>query len=383
MSLPGHQELSIPPNGSSSDGVSGSTRRQFLATAAGAAAASAVAWGAPAVLTAQKSDTKILTGPDDHRYEVVHDWAQLPARYQWQTTHNVAVDGEGLLYVIHEGREDQPDHPSIFVFDDQGQFVRAFGQQFQGGGHGIEVRREGDDQFLYVCAYQQCKTFAKMTLQGEVVWQKFAPMQSGLYAENEDTEPKKVWGRDRFMPTNFAFLDEGGFLLADGYGSFYIHRYDARGDWQSCWGGPGEGAGTFNTPHGLWIDRRPGREPSVVVTDRAHHTLQIFSLEGEYQETLDGYGLPANLDSWRDLMVVPELFGRLTLLDPQNRVVARLGDDSERIRQDTQMQIRGDSDRWLAGRFVHPHDACFDSEGNLFVAEWVATGRITKLNRLS
>jgi len=30
---------------------------------------------------------------------------------------------------------------------------------------------------------------------------------------------------------------------------------------------------------------------------------------------------------------------------------------------------------------VHPHDACFDSDGNLFVAEWVSAGRITKLRR--
>ena len=52
-------------------------------------------------------------------------------------------------------------------------------------------------------------------------------MQSGVYANEEDTKPTGAWGRDRFMPTNFAFLDNGGFLLADGYGSFYIHEYDA------------------------------------------------------------------------------------------------------------------------------------------------------------
>lgn len=35
------------------------------------------------------------------------------------------------------------------------------------------------------------------------------------------------------------------------------------------------------------------------------------------------------------------------------------------------------------GRFVHPHDACFDADGNIFVAEWVATGRVTKLQRMT
>ncbi len=74
------------------------------------------------------------------------------------------MDREGLLYVIQEGREDQKDHPSIFVFDQAGKFVRAFGNQFQGGGHGIEIRQEGNQEFLYVCAYQMKKTFAKMDM---------------------------------------------------------------------------------------------------------------------------------------------------------------------------------------------------------------------------
>ena len=33
--------------------------------------------------------------------------------------------------------------------------------------------------------------------------------------------------------------------------------------------------------------------------------------------------------------------------------------------------------------FLHPHDACFDAEGNIFVAEWVNTGRVTKLRKVS
>ncbi|HVJ69698.1 MAG TPA: hypothetical protein VM510_17100, partial [Caulifigura sp.] len=29
-----------------------------------------------------------------------------------------------------------------------------------------------------------------------------------------------------------------------------------------------------------------------------------------------------------------------------------------------------------------PHDACFDPQGNIYVAEWVATGRVSKLKRV-
>jgi hypothetical protein len=356
------------------------SRRRFLATAAVGTAATIVA---PAAVTACKTESETVVGDGEFRYQVIHDWPQLPPRFHWQTTHNVAVDRDGLLYVIHEGRVEEKDHPAILVFDPDGRYVRSFGSQFQGGGHGLEVHAEGGEQFLYVCGYQQVKSFAKLSLTGEVVWQKFAPMESGVYAKSEDTDPRKIWGRDRFMPTNFAFLPDGDFLLADGYGSYYIHRYDTEGNWKSCFGGPGEGRGKFNTPHGLWIDRRAGREPAVVVCDRAHHSLQYLTLDGTHAETLEGYGLPANIDTRENLMVVPELFARVTILDEKNRVVARLGDDSQRIRADGKHQIRRDPTRWQAGRFVHPHDACFDHEGNIFVAEWVGSGRVSKLRRLA
>ncbi len=355
------------------------SRREFLSTATVGTAALVAA---PAVITASKTDSRKVIGQGDYQYEVVHEWPQLPAEFTWQTTHNVAVDKAGNVYVIHEGNKALVDHPSIFVFDPDGKYIRSFGKQFQGGGHGIEIREEGGQEFLYVCAYQHLKTFAKLDLKGETVWQKYAPMESGVYAAEEDTKPTGQWGRDRFMPTNFAFLDDGGFLLADGYGAFVIHRYDKNAKWVSSFGGAGGGEGKFNTPHGVWVDRRAGREPSIVVTDRANNTLQYFTMDGKYIETLKGYGLPANAETWKDLLVIPELFARLTLLNSKNEVVARLGDDVARVTEDKGFTIRGDRNKWLDGKFVHPHDACFGHDG-IFVAEWVGTGRVSKLKRLS
>ena len=352
------------------------SRRCFLSNA------TVTAIAAPRLLLAKKDSTQLVIGEGAYQYEVQHNWAQLPAKYSWQTTHNVAVDAEGLLYVIHEGRENQKDHPSIFVFDRKGKFIRAFGSQFQGGGHGIEVRTQGSEQFLYVCAYQQVKSFAKLTLKGETIWEKYAPMDSGVYRKDEDKIRVKRWGRDAFMPTNFAFLDDGGFLLTDGYGSWYVHRYDKEGNWVSKFGGPGEGEGKFNLPHGIWVDRRPGRKERIVVCDRAHHTLQYFNMDGKYLETLKGYGLPANCDTYKNLLLVPELQARVTLLNEKNEIVVQLGEDVERVTK-TVKGVRNDPKKWIDGKFVHPHDACFDHDGNILVAEWVATGRVTRLRRLS
>ena len=355
------------------------TRRRFLAAAS-------VALAAPHVLTAQKSGRSLFVGTGTHRYEVLHDWAQLPSPYSWQTTHNVAVDREGLLYVIHEGREELKDHPAIFVFDAQGKFVRAFGREFQGGGHGLTVHTEGREQFLYVTGYQQLKNFAKLTLKGERVWEKRAPMESQLYPKGEDTAPAKRWGRDAFMPTNFAFLPDGGFFLADGYGAHRIHRYDRDARWLSTFGEPGTGPGQFNLPHGIALDDRPGRAPSVVVADRANKRLQWFTLEGKHLKTLEGFILPANIATRGDVMLVPDLSARVTLLDRDDKVIAHLGEDPawrEQVTREKNALRRDEKGAgWQAGKFLHPHDACFDAAGNIFVAEWVHTGRITKLRKL-
>src|SRR4029077_12311264 len=141
------------------------SRRRFLSAAA-------LTFAMPRVFTAPKSDQQLVIGQGEYLYEVLHNWAQLPDKYSWQTTHNVAIDREGLLYVIHEGRENLKDHPSIFVFDGQARCVRAFGDQFQGGGHGLEDRMEGREQFLYVTGYQQLNHFAKLAVRGELVWEK-------------------------------------------------------------------------------------------------------------------------------------------------------------------------------------------------------------------
>lgn len=357
-------------------------RRDFMRYAVGAAAVVA----APTVITAKKTDSPTIVGSGDHQYEVQHNWPQLPDKFTWQTTHNVALDKAGNLYVIHEGRREQPDHPSIFVFDPDGKYVRSFGNDFQGGGHGIEVREENGEEFLYVTGYQQVKKFAKLGLDGEKIWERFAPMESGRYAAEEATKPELKWGRDRFMPTNIAFHPTNGdFFVADGYGAWVVHVYDADANYKSSFGDPGPGttAGQLDTPHGIWVDRRKAREPSIVVADRANNRLQWFTFDGKHIKTLDGFLLPANIDTYQDVMLVPELAARLTLLDGENKVIARLGDDAAWRDEVNAKQVRRDENRWPAGKFVHPHDACFDADGNIIVAEWVDTGRVSRLKRLS
>ncbi len=103
-------------------------------------------------------------------------------------------------------------------------------------------------------------------------------------------------------------------------------------------------------------------------------------MDGRYLETLSGFGLPANIDTWQNLMLVPELKACVFLLNEKNQVVVRLGLAADWLGQIK--DLRGQPDEWVDGQFVHPHDACFCPNGDIFVAEWVATGRVTKLVRV-
>ena len=84
-----------------------------------------------------------------------------------------------------------------------------------------------------------------------------------------------------------------------------------------------------------------------------------------------------------DLLLVSELVARVSILNKEYRTIVQLGSDVERLSADTKKAIRGDEKQWQDGKFVHPHDACFDNKGNIYVAEWVQTGRVTKLKKVT
>jgi hypothetical protein len=87
------------------------------------------------------------------------------------------------------------------------------------------------------------------------------------------------------------------------------------------------------------------------------------------------------------VLLVPDLSARITLLDKDDKVITHLGEDPEWraavLKDGMKLRREEKGEGWVSGKFLHPHDACFDAAGNIFVAEWVNTGRITKLRKVS
>jgi hypothetical protein len=347
-------------------------RRTFLKRAAAVVAAPAV------VHASDKGDSKNpVLGFGDYKYECIHNWGELPKHLHWETTHGVAIDADGLVYIKQQGHGGNV-MDTVVVFDPAGKFVRSFGKEYYPGGHGIDVRKEGKEEFLYLCDIHNHQV-VKTTLKGEVVWKKGYPKEAVL-------DGKPVYQKtEQFRPTNVAFAPDGGFYVADGYGSNYVHQYDKDDRYVRTWGGTGGGPGKFKTPHGIWLDNRPSRDrPAVVVADRANARLQYFTPDGKLidKATVTDVLFPAHFDIRGDVLLVPDLHARVSLFDKRNEAIIHLGDDKEWIAEVKKLQIRNDPKKWLPGRFVHPHDACFDAKGNIFVVEWVPAGRVTLLKRV-
>jgi hypothetical protein len=355
-------------------------RREFLATAA-------VATSGPVLLgTTRKADEpNPVVGTGDHKYQCVHNWGELPKDYAWQTTHNVALDSQGHVYITHQGVGKQMD--TVLVFDPAGKFVRSFGKDWHGGGHGIEIRKEGSEEFAYLSnTWTPKMKLVKATLKGEVVWQAGVP-ECKEYEPKLDPKDSTKTTPAKFNPTNICWLPDGGFTVGDGYGSNYVLNYDKDGKLVKVFGGGGNALGKLSTPHGQWLDTRDKDKPVLVVCDRANARLQWFDLDGKALAASTPKELvlfPAHAKTRGDVLLVPDLHARVSILDRANKPIVHLGDDEVwRKKVLDGFKVRGQPKEWVAGKFVHPHDAAFDKDGNIFVVEWVSTGRVTFLKKVA
>jgi hypothetical protein len=293
----------------------------------------------------------------------------LPRSIAYGNTHGVCVDSLGHVYIHHTVHSTSTSSDTVVVFDRKGKFVRSFGAEFKGGAHGLHIRREGRDEFLYFCDTQRA-VVVKTSLQGDLIFSLGYPKESHAYAG----------GNIKYSPTNLAVAPDGRIFVGDGYGSSFINVYDAEGKFLHTFGGKGKGPGELDCPHGITIDSR-GPEPLLLVADRGNRRLQYFTLDGKHVR-FAGQGdvkMPCHFDQRKGLLLIPDLEARVTLFDANNTLVTHLGDDASGTWGKLRREPR---EKFIPGKFVCPHSACFDHDGNIFVVEWVEVGRVTKLKKV-
>jgi hypothetical protein len=345
-------------------------RRNFLA-------ASAAAGVAPLILgvTDKASRKAPVLGQGDHQYEAIHDWGTLPDTIRFGNTHGVCEDSQGHIYIHHTVHSTSESADTIVVFDQDGKFVRSWGRQFKGGAHGLSIRKEGSEEFLYLCDFQH-GIVTKRTLKGQEVFTLGYPAESPAYQSKDGSAVS-------YKPTNVAIAPNGDIYIGDGYGSSYINQYNQKAEFIRTFGGLGKGPGQLDCPHGLWVDTRADA-PVLVVADRSNVRLQRFTLDGQHIDLILGTTkMPCHFHERNGEVVIPDLWSKVVVLDSSNRVVAALGDGDYSTQPEWRRAREQARTTFLPGRFLCPHGACFDHDGNIFVVEWVEVGRVTKLRKVA
>lgn len=307
-----------------------------------------------------------ITGSGEHVYEVHHDWLTPPPSIKWGDTHGLALDSHGHIYVAHTVHPSSVGSDAVLVFDQKGKFMRSWGSEFRGGAHGLDLRKEGSEEFLYHCDINR-RLVVKTDLSGKTIWQKGMPTQPGVYKD------EKQW-----CPTNVAFAPNGDIFVGDGYGSSYIHRFTKDGEYVALVCGPGDKPGQVSCPHGLWVDTRD-HDPKLIVADRGNRRIQVMTLEGKHLGFVtEGIRMPCHMHFNRHKeLLVPDLQSVVTILDKDNKPVVHLCDGDPSNLRDAPRE------NFLPGKFIHPHSAIWiNPHGDIVVAEWVPIGRVTLLKRV-
>jgi hypothetical protein len=186
-------------------------------------------------------------------------------------------------------------------------------------------------------------------------------------------------GRPYLRLTGIAVAPNGDIYVTDGYASDYIHRFDRTGKYLASFGGRGEPY-NFRTLHKLAIDTRFS-PPRLIACDRANNRVVHLSLNGEMLGIVaSGLLLPAAVAIHGDQAAIAELKGRVTLLNKDGLVVARLGTND--ITDEVGAKLI-EPTRWRPGISNAPHGIAFDSDGDLFVSEFSIFGRVLRFDKPS
>lgn len=318
---------------------------------------------APASLCQAQSQAKpVRMGCGVMTFDTVPGWGLRPdGQSAIGSTHgSVVVDQAGNIYTSSS--------QGVFVFSPDGKVIHSYLGKDYSDIHDMKIRVESDGEFIYGARNNNAEGIKFNIRSGEIVLKLNYPKESGL-------------NLDKFNPTAIEIASNGDIFLANGYASNHIFKYDKTGKYLMHFGKQGNGLKEFNTAHGMVLDTRYD-PPRLLICDRNHQPkgrLLHYSLEGEFiDEVITGLGMPTSASIQGDYVSVPDLHGRLVILDKSNTIMAVLGHNPD-PQKGANFNIP--QEQWIEGIFSGTHGSYWDKDGNLYVQDWNVSGRIMKLVR--
>ncbi len=278
------------------------------------------------------------------------------------STHGgVVIDKAGNIYTsAKEG---------VYVFSPDGKVVHSYLGKDYSNIHDMEIREEEGAEYIYGARNADAEGIKFKVSSGEIVLRLKLPEASGL-------------GDIKFNPTAITIAETGEIFLSNGYATNHIFKYDPDGTYMMHFGEKGNGLKQFNTAHGMTLDTRytPAR---LLICDRNHEPkgrLLHYTLDGEFiEEVITGLGMPTSVAIQGDYVSVPDLHGRLVILDKSNTIMAVLGHNPDPAKG---RSFNIPQAEWVEGIFSGTHGSYWDQDGNLYVQDWNVSGRLMKLVRV-
>ena len=278
-----------------------------------------------------------------------------------QTHGGVVVDKAGTIYTSA--------HAGVFAFSPEGKVIRSFLGDKYSDIHDMKIRDEADGEFIYGARNNNAEGIKFNCQTGEIVLKLPFPEASGLKLT-------------KFNPTAMTVAPNGDIFLADGYASDHIFKFDKTGKYLMHFGKKGNGLKEFNTAHGMTLDTRYD-PPRLLICDRNHQPkgrLLHYDLDGNFiDEVVTGLGMPTTASVQGDYVSVPDLHGRLVILDKSNTIMSVLGFNADPARRGN---FNVPQEQWIDGIFSGTHGSSWDRDGNLYIQDWNVSGRIMKVVRV-
>ena len=278
------------------------------------------------------------------------------------STHGaVVIDKAGNIYTSAK--------LGVFVFSPDGKVVQRFIGDEYSNIHDMEIRDEADGEFIYGARNANAEGIKFSAETGDIVLHLNFPEESGL-------------ALTKFNPTAITVAPNGDIFLSDGYASNHIFKFDKSGKYLMHFGEKGNDLKQFNTAHGMTLDTRYD-PPRLLICDRNHQPkgrLLHYDLDGNYiEEVITGLGMPTSVSIQGEYVSVPDLHGRLVILNRNNTIMSVLGHNPD-------AKLGGSfgvpQEQWIEGIFSGTHGSYWDKDGNLYVQDWNVSGRLMKLVRV-
>jgi hypothetical protein len=317
----------------------------------------------PVTSTGAEPAKPVRMGTGAMTFDTVPGWGLRPdGQSALGPTHGgVVIDKAGNIYTSA--------NKGVVVFSPDGKVVQEYLGPKYSNLHDIEIREEGGKEYIYGARNNDAEGIKFDAHTGEIVLVLKYPEECGL-------------GLKRISPTAITVAPNGDIFLSDGYGSNTIFKFDKNGKYLKHFGKKGNELKEFNTAHGMTLDTRYD-PPRLLICDRNHAPkgrLLHYDLEGNFiEEVATGLGMPTSVSIWGDYVSVPDLHGRLVILDKSNTIMAVLGHNPDPAKR---MNFNVPQDQWIEGIFSGTHGSYWDKDGNLYVQDWNVAGRIMKLVRV-